>query len=235
MAIFVIADLHLSFSEDKPMDIFGEKWNNHADKIKENWQKNVSDEDIVIIPGDFSWAMHLEDTYEDFKFLNSLPGKKVLLKGNHDYWWTTIKSMRKFIQENNFENIEFLHNNSITYNNIALCGTRGWMFSDSENSQKMIERENKRLLLSLQDAIKNDGENKEILVFMHYPPCSFDKNNEIDGMIFIKTMQQFNVKQCYYGHLHGKSYSEAIEGQIGGVELKLISADFLDFKPYKIS
>lgn len=125
MSIFIIADLHLSFNENKPMNIFGEKWNNHSEKIKQNWKKNVKEHDLVVIPGDFSWAMHLKDTYEDFKFLNDLPGKKVLIKGNHDYWWTTLKSMKKFLDENNFKNIDFIQNNSIIYDNIIICGTRG--------------------------------------------------------------------------------------------------------------
>lgn len=232
MSIFVIADLHLYFSENKPMDIFGANWNNHAEKIKENWTKQVKQDDVVVLPGDFSWAMHLEDTYEDFKFLNELPGKKILLKGNHDYWWTTIKSMNNYLKENNFENIEFLHNNSILYNNIIICGTRGWSFTETENSKKMINRENERLILSLKDGINKYGDDKEKIVFMHYPPCYFGENIE-DGMKFIDTMKNYNVKKCYYGHLHGNSHKDAIEGNVNGIQLKLVSADFLDFKLYK--
>lgn len=233
MSIFVIADLHLSFSENKPMDIFGENWNNHAEKIKENWINQVKQDDVVVLPGDFSWAMHLEDTYEDFKFLNELPGTKILLKGNHDYWWTTIKSMKNYLKENNFEKIEFLHNNAIMHNNIIICGTRGWSFTETENSKKMINRENERLILSLKDGIDKYGEDKEKIVFMHYPPCYFGSTSEEIGMKFINTMQEYNVKKCYYGHLHGNSHKDAIEGEVKGIQLKLISADFLDFKLYK--
>lgn len=235
MSIFVIADLHLSFSENKPMDIFGENWNDHANKIKENWIQQVTDNDLVVIPGDFSWAMHLQDTYEDFKFLNELPGKKLLLKGNHDYWWTTVTSMKKYLEENGFSNINFLQNNAFNYNNITICGTRGWTFTESENSKKMINRENERLTLSLQEGIKKYGENNQIIVFMHYPPYIKNDNTQTDKMTFIETMEKFNVKQCYYGHLHGNSHKDAVEENINGIQLKLVSADFLKFKLYKIS
>lgn len=145
MSIYVIADLHLSFSQDKPMDIFGKNWENHAEKIKQDWLAKVNDDDMVVLPGDFSWAMHLEDTYLDFKYLNELPGKKVLLKGNHDYWWTTVTSMKKFLEENKFNNIEFLYNNAIEYENKVFVGSRGWALQDTENSKKMINRECQRL------------------------------------------------------------------------------------------
>ena len=132
MAIYAISDLHLSFGENKPMDIFGENWENHVDKIKKDWEEKIGKEDVVLMPGDFSWAMYLEDTYEDFKFLNSLPGKKILLKGNHDYWWTTLKKMREYLKNNNFEKIDFLYNNSYFYDNKIIVGTRGW----SEQEEK---------------------------------------------------------------------------------------------------
>ena len=132
MAIFVIADLHLSFNEDKPMDIFGENWVDHENKIKNDWLKKVKEEDLVILPGDFSWETYLENTKLDFEFLNKLPGKKILLKGNHDYWWSTVTKMRKFLKENNFENIDFLYNNSYEYENKIIVGTRGWIISDEE-------------------------------------------------------------------------------------------------------
>ena len=129
MSIYAIGDLHLSFSGEKPMDIFGYNWENHAEKIKENWTSKVNKEDTVILPGDFSWATYLEDTYKDFEFLNSLPGKKILSKGNHDYWWGTLTSMRKFLKENNFQNIDFLFNNSYFVENKIITGTRGWINS----------------------------------------------------------------------------------------------------------
>ena len=170
MSIYVIADLHLSFKEPKPMNIFGNNWTDHPEKIRKNWLEKVKEEDLVVLPGDFSWAMHLEDTYEDFKYLNSLPGKKLLLKGNHDYWWTTLKKMREFLKENGFSNIDFIYNNSYMYENTILTGTRGWAVLDSDNSKKMIKREDIRLKLAIEEGIKEYGTDKEIIVFMHYPP-----------------------------------------------------------------
>ena len=155
MSIYVIGDLHLSFSVNKPMDIFGYNWENHAERIKNNWIKKVKEEDTVILPGDFSWATYLEDTYKDFEYLNSLPGKKIMSKGNHDYWWTTLTSMRKYLKENNFENIDFLYNNSYFIENKIIVGTRGWINSwSSEENRKILKRENDRLKLSIEDGLK---------------------------------------------------------------------------------
>ena len=231
MAIYVIADLHLSFSKNKPMSIFGENWEGHSEKIKNNWISKVKPEDTVVLPGDFSWAMYLQDTYKDFEYLNSLPGKKLLLKGNHDYWWTTVTNMRKFLKENKFENIDFIYNNSYLVENKILTGTRGWNLLDTENSSKMIKRESIRLKLAIEDGIKKYGNNKEIIVFMHYPPISCaNKNSE-----FVKILKQYNIKRFYYAHLHGKSHQYAVEGIIDGIEFKLISADYLNFDVIKVT
>ena len=138
MSIYVIADLHLSFTQNKPMNIFGDNWTNHEEKIKQDWLEKVKPNDTVILPGDFSWATYLEDTKLDFEYLHNLPGKKILLKGNHDYWWTTLTSMRKFISDNNFENIDFLYNNSYLVEDKIIVGTRGWVLQDTEESRKMI-------------------------------------------------------------------------------------------------
>lgn len=231
MSIYIIGDLHLSFSTNKPMDIFGDNWEKHEEKIKENWIKKVSPEDTVIIPGDFSWATYLEDTCSDFEYLNSLPGNKILLKGNHDYWWTTVTSMKKFLKENNFENIEFLYNNSFLVENKIIVGTRGWINTNkSQETIKILKRENARLELSIKSGIKDFGENKEIIVFMHYPPIvSQNLNTE-----FMKVLKKYDIKRCYYAHLHSKSIREAVEGIIEGIEFKLVSADSLDFKLLKI-
>ena len=234
MSIYVIADLHLSFTQNKPMNIFGDNWTNHEEKIKQNWLEKVKPDDTVILPGDFSWATYLEDTKLDFEYLNNLPGKKILLKGNHDYWWTTLTSMRKFISDNNFENIDFLYNNSYLVEDKIIVGTRGWVLQDTEESRKMINRENERLKLSLKSAIENFGEDKEIIVFMHYPPLSSKNLLNNLHLEFYKTMKQFDVKRCYYGHLHGNSHMDAIEGEIGGIDFNLVSADYLDFKVQKI-
>ena len=150
MAIYTIGDLHLSFHENKPMSIFGENWEGHEEKIKKDWTKKVQENDLVVIPGDFSWSTYLKDTVQDFDYLNKLPGKKLLLKGNHDYWWTTVTSMRNFVQENYFENIDFLYNNSYEYENYIICGTRGWSSTEDGEDKKLLKREALRLELSLQ-------------------------------------------------------------------------------------
>ena len=231
MAIYVIADLHLSFSQDKPMSIFGENWEGHSEKIKNNWISKVKPEDTVVLPGDFSWAMYLQDTYKDFEYLNSLPGKKLLLKGNHDYWWTTVTNMRNFLEENKFKNIDFIYNNSYLVENKILTGTRGWNLLDTENSSTMIKRESIRLQLAIEDGIKKYGDDKEIIVFMHYPPIS-NTNKKSD---FLKILKQYDIKRCYYGHLHGKSHQDAVEGIVDGIEFKLISADYLNFDVIKVT
>lgn len=229
MAIYTIADLHLSFNENKPMDIFGNNWNGHTEKIKENWLKKVEVSDTVILPGDFSWSMYLEDTVKDFEYLNSLPGRKILLKGNHDYWWTTITSMNKFVEENHFENINFLLNNSYLVEDKIICGTRGWAITDTENSSKMIKRECNRLELSILYGIEKFGNDKEIIVFMHYPPILKQNLQENKMTDFMKMLKKYNVKRCYYGHLHSTSINDAVEGEVFGVNLKLVSADGLNF------
>ncbi len=236
MSIYVIGDLHLSFGENKPMEIFGANWKDHSEKIKENWNENVKPQDTVILAGDFSWAMQLKDTYKDFEYLNGLPGKKILLKGNHDYWWTTITSMKKYLNENNIQNVEFLHNNSYLIENKIIVGTRGWNLLDTENDSKMIKREALRLELSIKDAIQKYGEEKEIITIMHYPPISNSsmKNEYTYKSAFIDIMKKYNIKRCFYGHLHGNSYKDAVEGIKEGIDFKLISSDYLDFKLYKI-
>ena len=172
MAIFAIADLHLSFSTDKPMNIFGDIWKNHSEKVKKNWLEKVKDEDTVVIPGDFSWSMYLKDAKADFEYLNQLPGQKILLKGNHDYWWSTLNKMNDFLKQNNISNIKFLYNNSYLVEDKIIIGTRGWNILDYDNKKKLIKRENARLELSINDAIKKYGNKNEIIAFMHYPPIS---------------------------------------------------------------
>ena len=235
MSIYVIGDLHLSFNTPKPMDIFGKNWTGHEEKIKRDWLQKVKDEDLVVLPGDFSWETYLENTKKDFEYLNSLPGKKILLKGNHDYWWTTITSMRKFLKENNFENIDFLYNNSYEFENKILCGTRGWSITDEETNEKLINRELIRLELSLQDGVNKYGTDKEIIVFMHYPPITKAKIITGQEAKFVEMMRKYKVKRCFYGHLHGTSIADAVEGNIEGIELKLVSADGLDFELLKIT
>lgn len=225
MAIYAIADLHLSFNTNKPMNIFG--WLNYENKIKEDWLSKVRNDDLVLLLGDFSWEIKLKDTFNDFNFINKLPGKKILLKGNHDLWWTTIKSMREFLNQQNIENVDFLYNNSYEYENKIICGTRGWnLIEENEQDKKIINREVLRLENSIKDGIKKFGEDKEIIVCMHYPPITREnQNNE-----FIKVMEKYNVKKCLYGHLHGKAHMNAIEGIKEGIEYSMVSCDYTNFK-----
>lgn len=252
MSIYAIGDLHLSLNKEKPMDIFGLNWKNHEHKIKENWEKTVSNDDLVLLPGDFSWKMHIKDMYEDFKFLNDLPGKKLLLKGNHDYWWTTLAKMREFVKENKFSNIDFVYNNSYLFEDKIIAGTRGWALNDTDNGVKMNHREEERLKISLQSGVDNFGD-KEIICLMHYPPIvteeinkledvnyelksnkSENTNNKLKISNYVKIMKEYNVKTCLYGHLHGESHKEAFEGIIENINFKLVSCDYLEFKLYKV-
>ena len=172
MSIYTIGDLHLSFSQNKPMNVFGDNWNGHADKIRKNWIDKVKEEDYVILPGDFSWAMYLKDTYKDFEYLEKLPGNKILLKGNHDYWWGGISKMDEYLKENNFSNINFLYNNAYLIENVLIVGTRGWNLTDSEENEKMLNRECIRLKLSIDYGINKFGNDIEFKEFMHYPAIS---------------------------------------------------------------
>lgn len=234
MAIYVIGDLHLSFGVDKPMNIFGDNWENHAEKIKNNWVKKVKEEDTVILPGDFSWAMYLEESEKDFQFLNSLPGRKILSKGNHDYWWTTVTKMYKFLKEKNFENIDFLYNNSYLIEDKIIVGTRGWITNPkSEENYKILKRENDRLKISLNSGIKQFGNDKEIFAFIHYPP--FFKEMVPEEINFRATLEKYNVSKCVYAHLHGDSHKEAIEGEINGISYRLASSDYLNFDLIKLN
>lgn len=169
MAIYTIADLHLSFAEPKPMSIFGDNWEGHSEKIRKNWIEKVKPEDTVVLPGDFSWSMYLENTYQDFSYLTSLPGKKILLKGNHDYWWTTLKSMRDYLKEHQLENIEFLYNNSYLVENKIIAGTRGWNLMESEENKKMIHREAIRLKLSIEEELQNMDKIRKLLYLCIIP------------------------------------------------------------------
>ena len=228
--IYIIGDLHIGFSVDKPMNVFGNNWENHTEKIKQNWLNKVNKEDTVILPGDFSWAMNLEEAKADFAFLNQLPGKKLLLKGNHDYWWTTVTKMNMFLEENHFDNISFLYNNSYFAENKVFVGTKGWttINPNLEENYRILKRECGRLEFSIKDAIERFGDTKEMIALMHYPPFYKEKvNEEID---FIQLMKKYHITKCYYGHLHGESHKEAIEGNFEGIEFKLVSSDYLNFE-----
>lgn len=229
MAIYAISDLHLSFNTDKPMNIFG--WGNYENKIKDDWNKKVSKDDLVLLPGDFSWELKLENIYKDFKYLSELPGKKLLLKGNHDYWWTTLKSMRTFLEKNEFYNIDFIYNNSYEYENKIIAGTRGWnLIEEMPDDERIKQREVIRLENSIKHGIKEFGADKEIIVCMHYPPIA----KESMESEFTKILEKYNVKKCIYGHLHGKSQLNAIEGIYNGIEYKMVSCDYTNFELQQI-
>ena len=230
MAIYTIGDLHLSFNENKPMSIFGENWEGYEKKVKENWINLVTENDLVVLPGDFSWSMYLKDTYKDFEYLNNLPGKKLLLKGNHDYWWSTVNSMRNYIKENNFKDIDFLYNNSYEFENKIIVGTRGWAFGEDAESKRMLNREVARLELSIKYGIETFGEGKEIIAFMHYPPIIKQDVQDNEMNLFVQMLKKYNIQKCYYGHLHSTAIKDAVEGEHFGIDFKLVSADSLDFK-----
>lgn len=227
MSIYGISDLHLDFSGEKPMDIFGDNWLDHEVKIFENWKQIVNEEDLVLVPGDVSWAMKLDDAYIDLLKIDQLPGIKVITKGNHDYWWGT-KSKLKALKLNT---IYFLQNDYFLYKNIGICGTRGWISKDNdefkEEDEKIFNRELNRLKLSL-ESIKEEV--NEIIVMFHYPPFNMDGSpNE-----FVEIMSKYNVSICVYGHLHGEGHKFAVEGEIDSIKFHCISCDFIDFKPKKI-
>lgn len=226
MAIYTIGDLHLSLGCEKPMDIFP-GWQGYMEKLERHWNTLVCPEDTVVLAGDTSWAMKLEDTVADFSFLQRLPGQKLLLKGNHDYWWTTVKKMERFLQENGFDSLHILHNNSILAEGLAVCGTRSWMFDVGEaHDEKVMNRELGRLRASLDAA----QEGAERVAFLHYPPVYPNAN----AQQVIDLLKEYNVKRCFYGHLHGNAIRFAVQGMVDGIEYRLISADALAFCPYKI-
>lgn len=222
MALFTIADTHLSFGTDKPMDSFP-GWNDYVSRIENNWNKLVSDNDTVVIAGDISWAMDFDQLYADFDFINKLNGNKILLKGNHDYWWNTATKMNKFIEDSNFDTIKILHNNSYLVDDISVCGSRGWMFESEEaHDEKILNREVNRLKMSLDDA-----KNENRVVFLHYPPVT--TNGTCDEIL--QLLKEYGIKKCYYGHLHGVAAKFAIDDCVDGIDFKLISCDKTGFVP----
>ena len=233
MSIYAIGDLHLSFETNKPMNVFGEKWDNYEEKLQQSWNEIIKEDDTVLIPGDFSWATYLKDTLQDFQYLNNLTGKKVLLKGNHDYWWTTLKSMREFLNQNDFTNIDFIFNSSHECDEAMIVGTRGWSFNETENSDKMLKREVSRLELSIKDAIQKN-KNKKIICMMHYPPITKNMIEMKQKSEYLEILKKYNITECIYGHLHGNSHNEAVEGNVDGINLQLVSSDYLEFKPIEI-
>ena len=223
MALYALGDTHLSLGTDKPMDVFGGGWTGYVDKLREGFAQ-VAPEDTVVVCGDISWGMSLEQAREDFAFLDALPGRKILLKGNHDYWWNTAAKMHAFFAENGFTTLHLLHNNCQLYGDLALCGTRGWFYEET-GDQKVFNRE----LIRLEASLKAAGE-REKLCFLHYPPLYQGyRCQEI-----IDLMERYGVKLCCYGHLHGGSHRLAVVGKQGEIVYQLVAADYLGFRPQKI-
>ncbi len=226
MALYAIGDPHLSLNSPKSMEVFGGNWVGYVEKLKEGFSV-VQPEDTVVLAGDLSWGMSLQEAEADFAFLNALPGTKVLLKGNHDYWWETASKMTKFFAEHHFDTFHILHNNCFLYGDYALCGTRGWFVDEEKgaHNEKMLHREVCRLEASLKAA----GE-REKLVFLHYPPLYQGyRCPEI-----LALLREYGVKRCCYGHLHSQSCRLAVQGERDGTDFSLISADYLNFIPKKI-
>ncbi|MBQ5346835.1 MAG: metallophosphoesterase [Ruminococcus sp.] len=225
MSLFTIGDLHLSLGTDKPMDIF-HGWDNYLDRITNNWNKIVKENDTVVIAGDISWAMKLSECDKDFAYIDSLPGKKILLKGNHDYWWDTASKINRYLNEKRFSSISILFNNSYEVDDFVICGTRGWGLEPENNEDiKILNRECGRLRLSLESAENSD---KEKTVFLHYPPVY---GGNVCGEI-IDILKEYNVKKCYYGHIHGqKMIRGAFNGEYENIRFKLVSCDSVSFTP----
>ncbi len=227
MALYAIGDLHLSLAGAKPMDVFGEKWYGHTEKLKRGFS-GLGEEDVCILCGDLSWGMSLEESIEDFRFIDSLPGRKIILKGNHDYWWTTASKMMTFFEQNGFRSISILRNNAFIFGETAICGTRGWFFEEETGSvhdRKIMLREVSRLKTSLEA-----GGDREKIVFLHYPPIF--QNYRCEEIL--QLLRDYKVKLCCYGHIHGKGCASAFEGWSGGTRFRLISADHIDFQPERI-
>ena len=227
MALYAISDLHLGFNLDKPMDIFGDNWINHEEKIKENWYKLIGSDDTVLIAGDISWALKESDSQRDLSWIDELPGKKIISKGNHDFWWGSISKLNK-----SFNTIKFIQNNFYSYNEYAICGTRGWICEGSdkytEKDDKIFKREVIRLRLSL-DSAKHKGFEK-FIVMIHYPPT----NEKFQESEFTKIFKEYNVSKVIYGHLHGNALGRVLDGLIDKIEYNITSSDYLNFCPKKI-
>lgn len=233
MALFTISDLHLSLNTNKSMEVFGGVWRDYITKLEKNWNEIVAPDDLVVVPGDISWETYLEDAVEDFRFLERLNGKKIISKGNHDYWFLTVNKLYDFFDKNDIKTISMLHNNFFAYENYAICGTKGVDISKKPATDENIKLENReaiRLEKSIVDAKKAGY--SDILVFMHYPPII--KEGKYNNNLFYYILKEYGIKKCFYGHLHTRSYHLAYCGDIEGIEFNLISSDYLDFKPMKI-
>ncbi len=227
MALYAIADLHLSLGTDKPMDVFGGVWEGYVDKLREGLSV-IGPEDTTVLPGDLSWALGLEAAEADFSFIAAIPGRKILLKGNHDYWWTTAAKFERFCAAHGFHDLHVLHNNCYFYGETALCGTRGWFYEEEKggaHDEKVFRRE----LMRLETSLKAAGDHEKIC-FLHYPP----KYRGYACHEILDLLARYGVRECYYGHLHGDSHKLAVQGDWRGLRLQMVSADYLHFRPLKV-
>ena len=227
MALYAIGDLHLCLGAPKPMDVFGGTWVGYMDKLKEGIA-TIGPEDTTVLLGDLSWALDLQEAMADFAWINDIPGKKIILKGNHDYWWSTAAKFYKFCEEHGFSDQHILNNNCYDYEDWAICGTRGWFFEE-ERSGAHDEKVFKRELIRLEASLQSAGD-KPKMVFLHYPPRY--KGYECPEILELLT--RYGVRKCFYGHLHGASHGLALEGMWDGIEYRLVSADRLGFQPYLV-
>lgn len=237
MSLFTIADLHLSTldSTNKSMEVFGKRWTDYTNRLEKSWRRLVTDEDTVVIPGDISWALSLEEALSDLKFIDALPGKKILGKGNHDFWWCTMSKHRAFFEKHGINTISFLFNNAHQTEHFIIAGTRGWYYDEDAANipsgtdfEKLTKREEMRLRMSLSEAVKlkQASPEKEIIVFTHFPPVFNGKAAEN----IVCTLKEFDIKRVYYGHIHG-NYTMPQALEYDGIKMSLVSADFLEFVP----
>ena len=240
MSLYVISDLHLSTNEttNKSMEKFGTKWKDYHAKLEKYFKAIINEDDTVVIPGDISWAMTLEEAKSDFKFLDSLPGNKIIGKGNHDFWWSTATKINAFFEENGMKSIKLLHNNAYLIEDCIICGSRGWFYDEKQQKtvgdvdyDKIVSREAQRLEISLNEAmkIKEENPNLPIFVFLHFPPvyadCVCDK--------ILDVLKKFNITTCYYGHIHN-NYSIPRQFTFDGITFTMVAADYLNFSPMPI-
>ena len=238
MSLFVIADLHLSSDGSKSMEIFGPRWQDYMEKIQKNWNLVVSPEDTVIVPGDISWSLRLEDSLDDFRFLDALNGKKLIGKGNHDFWWSTHSKLRAFWEKNQISTVDILYNNAHRFENCIVSGTRGWFVEENQQHTvgnvehaKIVNREAIRLRLSLEEAVKLRGEDKDlpIVVFLHFPPVW----NDFVCREILDVLHEFEIKTCYFGHIHGAYYAPRTQS-FEGIDFTICAADYLNFTPLPV-
>ena len=230
MSLYAISDLHLSFGTNKAMDIFGDNWINHFIKIKNNWEKLISKDDVVLLCGDFSWAMNLDEVKPDLNWLNTLPGTKILTRGNHDYWWTSINKLNSL-----YSSIKFIQNNYMAYKDYAICGSRGYNLDvtedqDSEHHSKILQREKIRMKLSLDAALKSGF--KKIIYMFHYPPFSTNVNC-INKNVFLDLINEYNIEIILYGHIHS-NFDNFYQRKLNNTLYYLTSCDYLNFTPLKV-